>query len=155
MRKTLHILFISAMLQGLLQAQTPSVDQILQRYVTALGGKANLEMIHTMVLRGNIELPELRAKGTTAEYFKFPNHFAAVTDIAGRGTTRFVFDGHDGWQTDSKNKSTKASGAAMLTEVKFNVPIDDSSSQSRRHPHPLQKSQILASPRHVSPLACA
>ena len=53
MRKPVVILFVSAvLLPTFIQAQVPTVDQVLQRYVAALGGKANLEKIHTMVLRG-------------------------------------------------------------------------------------------------------
>lgn len=115
MRKTVAILFIWAALSpNLLQAQVPTVDQVLQRYVSALGGKASLEKIHTMTLRGTIELPDFKASGTTAEYFKSPNHFAAISDIAGHGTTKFVYDGHEGWQTDSKNKSSQISGVPLV-----------------------------------------
>jgi zinc protease len=115
MRKTLAILFICAALSpNLLQAQAPTVDEVLQRYVSALGGKANLEKIHTMVLRGTIELPELKANGTTAEYFKSPIHFAAISNITGHGTTKFVYDGHEGWQMGPKSGSSKISGAPLV-----------------------------------------
>lgn len=76
----------------------PSVDQVLQRFVSALGGEKELEKIHTTILRGTIELPDYKANGSTAEYFKYPDHFAAVTDIPGHGTTKLVYDGHEGWQ---------------------------------------------------------
>lgn len=116
MRKTVAILFIWAALSpNLLQAQVPTVDQVLQRYVSALGGKANLEKIHTMTLRGTIELPDFKASGTTAEYFKSPNHFAAISDITGHGTTKFVYDGHEGWQIGPKTgSSTQISGAPLV-----------------------------------------
>lgn len=103
-------LIFAALSPALLQAQAPTVDQVLQRYVTALGGKAELEKIHTMVFRGSMELPDFKASGTTAEYFKGPDHFAAITEITGHGNSKFVFDGHEGWQIDPRNKVTFLSG---------------------------------------------
>lgn len=91
----------------------PSVDQVLQRFVSALGGEKELEKIHTMILRGTIELPDYKANGSTAEYFKYPDHFAAVTDIPGHGTTKLVYDGHQGWQADPRNGFTEVTGADL------------------------------------------
>jgi hypothetical protein len=66
-----------------------------------------------MILRGTMELPDLNANGTTAEYFKYPDHFAAVTDITGHGATKLVYDGHEGWQVDPRNGFTQVSGADL------------------------------------------
>ena len=46
------VLILAALSLGLLHAQVPDVDQVLQRFVSALGGKKELEKIHTMTLRG-------------------------------------------------------------------------------------------------------
>ena len=103
-------LVLAALAQTALLAQVPTVDQVLQHFVSALGGEKELEQIHTMSLRGNIELPDFKANGTTAEYFKEPDHFAAVTDIAGHGTTKLVYDGHECWQQDPRNGITQVTG---------------------------------------------
>jgi len=114
MPRTLRAVFILAALsQCLLQGQVPDVDQVLNRFVSVLGGKEELEKIHTMIFRGTMELPDFKANGTTAEYFKYPDHFAAITEIPGHGTTKFVYDGHDGWQVDPKNGFTQVSGADL------------------------------------------
>ena len=97
----------------MIQAQVPSADQVLQHFVSALGGEKELEKIHTMILRGTIELPDFKANGTTVEYFRYPDHFAAVTDIAGHGVTKVVYDGHEGWQVDPRNGFTQVSGADL------------------------------------------
>lgn len=86
-----------------MQAQVPTVDQVLQRFVSALGGQVELEKIHTMVLRGTITVPDLKASGTTAEYFEYPDHFAAITEITGQGLTKLVYDGREGWEVDPKH----------------------------------------------------
>lgn len=112
--KRIHkVITVAVLLQGTLCAQSPSVDQVLQHFVNALGGKKNLEKIHTMVLRGTMEFPDFKAQGVTSEYFRYPDSFAAITEISGHGTTTFVFDGSDGWQLDPRNQLTKLSGADL------------------------------------------
>lgn len=114
MNKILRALLICvALSQCLIQAQVPNVDQILQRFVSALGGKEELEKIHTMTLRGTMDFPDFKATGTTAEYFTYPDHFSAVTDIHGHGSTKLVYDGHEGWQIDPRNGFTQITGADL------------------------------------------
>src|SRR5215467_2712520 len=104
MTRTLRAVLILALLSPcVVHAQVSSVDQILQRFVSAIGGKKELEKIHTMTFHGTIELPDYKANGTTAEYFEYPDHFAAITDIQGHGSTKLVYDGHEGWQVDPRN----------------------------------------------------
>ena len=114
MIRTLRAVLVLAVLsQCLLRGQVPNVDQVLHRFVSALGGEKELEKIHTMIFRGTMELPDFKASGTTAEYFEYPDHFAAITEISGHGSTTFVYDGHEGWQVDPKNGFTQVSGADL------------------------------------------
>lgn len=114
MTKILQSVLIFVVLsQRPLGAQVPDVDQVLQCFVAALGGKTELEMIRTVTLRGTIDLPDFKANGTTVEYFKYPDHFAAVTDIEGHGSTKLVYDGHEGWQVDPRNGLTQVTGADL------------------------------------------
>lgn len=112
-RNVWAVLVIATLSGGVLQAQVPSADQVLQRYVTALGGQKELEKIHTQVLRGTLDLPDLKMKGTTVEYFSGPDHFAAISDITGYGKSTVVYDGRDGWQVGRDNKLTPISGADL------------------------------------------
>jgi hypothetical protein len=82
------------------RGETPAVETILQHFVTALGGREALEQVHSMVLRGTKEFPNLKVTGTAAEYFKYPDHFAAITEIPGYGKMQTVYDGGHGWQVD-------------------------------------------------------
>lgn len=107
------LLILVALSGCLLQAQTPNVDQVLQRFVTALGGQKQLEKIHTMTLRGRLDLPDLKATGTTEEYFKYPDHFAAISNIVGMGASKLVYDGKEGWTVDPQNKLAQVTGADL------------------------------------------
>jgi len=114
MGKTLRaVLVLVALSPCLLQAQVPNVDQVLQHFVSALGGANELEKIHTMILRGTVELPDFKASGTTAEYFQYPDHFAAITDIPGHGASKLVYDGHEGWQVNPQNGLSPVTGADL------------------------------------------
>lgn len=111
MIRTLRTLVVLAALShSAILAQAPTADQVLQRFVSALGGEKKLEEIHTMMFRGTIELPDFKAHGTTAEYFKEPDHFAAVTDLGSHGTTKLVYDGHECWEVDPKKGITAVTG---------------------------------------------
>lgn len=107
------ILIFAVLSQCLLRAQVPSIDQVLQRFVTALGGQQELEKIHTMTLRGTLELPDLKTSGTTVEYFTYPDHFAAMSNIAGIGTSKLVYDCKEAWQVDPQGKFSQVSGADL------------------------------------------
>jgi hypothetical protein len=114
MRKALRAtLILAALSRCVLQAQVPDVDQVLQRFVSALGGEKELEKIHTITLRGTIDLPDFNANGTTTEYFQYPDHFAAVTDLGSHGTTKLVYDGKEGWQVDPRNGFSPVTGADL------------------------------------------
>jgi hypothetical protein len=95
---------------GLLRGDTPAVDVILEKYVAALGGRAALEKITTMAMRGTMEFPQFGASGTTSEYFK-GDHFAAITEVPGYGTVSTIYDGHKGWQVDPQRGTSEITGA--------------------------------------------
>jgi hypothetical protein len=90
-----------------------NVDEILARYARAMGGKAAFEKVNTLVFRGTIEFPSNNLSGTTAEYFKAPDHFLAVTEVPGYGTLRTVYDGKTGWTENPKQGVQELSGAAL------------------------------------------
>jgi hypothetical protein len=93
--------------------KAPSVDEILTRYAYAVGGKAALEKVNTIVFRGMIEFPSNNLSGTTAEYFKAPDHFLAVTEVPGYGTLRTGYDGRTGWTENPKTGVEELSGPAL------------------------------------------
>jgi hypothetical protein len=116
MRRALQALLIfifAAVAQPRLHGQAPTVDQVLQHFVSALGGEDELEKIRTMTLRGEMDFPDFKVGGTTTEYFKYPDRFSAETDVHGHGSTKLVYDGHEGWQVDPQNGLTQVTGADL------------------------------------------
>ncbi len=73
----------------------PTVDQVLDKYVQALGGKASIEKLTSRVSKGTFEAPGI--EGSVEIYAKAPNKTASVVDVAGFGQVRQAFDGSAGW----------------------------------------------------------
>jgi len=75
----------------------PSVDDILARYVTALGGRAAISKHSTRISKGTLELVGVTTEGTAESYSKAPNKYLSAINIPGYGEIRRGFDGQAGW----------------------------------------------------------
>src|SRR5262245_37566844 len=84
-------------------AATPSVDEILDKYVKAIGGKEAIEKVNSRVEKGTFELPAFGASGSIEVYAKAPNKTAMTIDIGGFGKVENVFDGTKGWASDPQS----------------------------------------------------
>lgn len=109
MRKTLAVgklsLAAAALFVGLgsigapasAQERLPSVDQLLDKYVTALGGKAAIEKVTSRISTGTFQVPDDSLQGTVTFYAKAPNKRRYTIDIPGFGQIDQCFDGITGW----------------------------------------------------------
>ena len=79
------------------QNADPSVDGILARYVTALGGRAAISKHTTKISKGTLEVVGVTTEGTAESYAKSPNKYFSIINIPGYGEIRRCFDGHSGW----------------------------------------------------------
>src|SRR5262249_4267845 len=140
MKRTLNILLllpvvaVVALAQGNQQkpadskptAALPSADQIIDKYVQALGGKAAIEKQTSRVSKGSFELPAFGASGTAEIFEKGPNKTLAVITIAGFGVVQEGFDGKVAWGQDPQNglrEKTGAELAAAKLDSEFHKPI--------------------------------
>ncbi len=105
----------------------PTVDQVLDKYVEALGGKAAIEKATSRVAKGTFELPEFGANGTVTVYRKAPNKTAVVVDIPGFGIVKQGFDGTVAWDDNPQSGLTEKSGAALAAtkrDASFHRELD-------------------------------
>ena len=79
------------------QAADPSVDDILARYVSALGGRAAISKHTTKISKGTLEVVGVTTDGTAESYAKAPNKYFSVISIPNYGEIRRSFDGQNGW----------------------------------------------------------
>jgi len=104
----------------------PSADQIIEKYVQAMGGKAAIEKLNSRTTKASFEIPAMGASGTVEGYEKAPNKTLAIITIPGFGVIREGFDGKVAWAEDPTSGMREKSGLE-LTDVKleaeFHRPI--------------------------------
>ena len=108
-------------------ASLPTVDEVLDKYVQAIGGKDALDKTTTRVMKGSIELPATGdagsiVPGTIEIYMKAPNKRMLMVNIPGNGTDRRGYNGKAGWYVDPDQGPKDLSGAdldALKGEAEF------------------------------------
>ena len=90
-------LTVVALRTAVTQAADPTIDDILARYVTALGGRAAISKHTTRTSKGTLELVGVTADGTAESYAKAPNKYISIINIPGYGEIRRCYDGQSGW----------------------------------------------------------
>ncbi len=96
-------------------AALPTVDELLDKQVKALGGKEAIEKISSRVAKGSMELEGMNLSGPLELYAKAPNKSALVIDLQGIGKITNVFDGEKGYSLDPTNGLRELSGAEFAT----------------------------------------
>ena len=97
-------------------AATPTVDQILAKYVTALGGDAAIRKVTSRVVTATVEAsPNVRGAGPMVftqqvQYSKTPNVAATTIQGFGGATTGRGFDGSDAWTQAANGNVTAVAG---------------------------------------------
>jgi len=116
----------AAMAQTTPQAALPSADQILDKYVQALGGKAALEKLTSEVAKGTFEMEQMPGPATEEIYAKAPNKQYMVTDSPSFGQFKRGFNGAAGWEDNPQNGLRDITGpelAAMKRDADFYLAI--------------------------------
>jgi zinc protease len=136
LRRTLAIGFIGLVLaasaRGQAPAETspaaplPSVDQILNHYLNAAGGRSAWLRLMSRVTTGTIEIPSANLSGTLELREKAPDRVLSVIRISG-ALFRQGFDGTVGWTDDPQNGLRELSGAELSEarrDADFYHPLD-------------------------------
>jgi zinc protease len=99
----------------------PTIDQILDKYVQAIGGKAAIQKPTSRVMKGTVDVPEFGAKGTIELYAKSPNK--QLTEMASSmlGTWRLGFNGTTAWEEEDGEMKDVA--VFPKREADFYLPI--------------------------------
>jgi hypothetical protein len=105
---------------------TPSADQILNRYVEAIGGRAAWKKLTSRVATGTINVPEMQISGTVEFHEKAPNRLLRVIILNG-AIFRQGFDGTTAWTDDPKDGLRTETGAEFEDtrfDADFYHPLD-------------------------------
>lgn len=75
----------------------PAVDEVLAKYVEALGGAKAIQAVTSRVTKGTVDLAGVSRGGTFESYAQAPNKALSVMQAHPIGTIKLVFDGRNGW----------------------------------------------------------
>ena len=103
--------------QASAQDSTPSADQIIEKYIQAVGGKAAMEKLTSRVSTGSFEVDVMPGSSSQEIYEKAPNKQLWVTDLANFGVFRRGFNGTMGWQDNPQTGLQEVTGN-QLAELK-------------------------------------
>jgi hypothetical protein len=93
-------------------AALPSVDQVLDKYVVASGGRAAWQKLNSRVSKGTVDLPAMNVSGTLDMREKAPDRMLVRVTISGSVFSQ-GFDGHVGWSSDPQNGLHEQTGAEL------------------------------------------
>ena len=102
----------------------PTIDQVLEKYLTASGGRAAFEKITTRVATATLEMPDQGINGTMTLTEKAPNKSLVVVEIPGLGKIREATDGEVAWDDNPQlglREKTGAEKAEALRGATFNM----------------------------------
>ena len=108
-------------------AALPAVDDILDKYVKAIGGKEAIQKITSRTVKGSFEIEAMNMSGTLEMFAKAPNKNAMKIDLPGVGMVYNVFDGLKGWDSNPMTGLRELAGeelATMKREADFYQPLN-------------------------------
>lgn len=108
------------------QEPLPSVDQVIDKYVAAVGGRAALEKLTSRVSTGTLEIPDIGITGAVQLMEKAPNKNLATVQLGEMGSMREGTDGTVAWAEDPQSGLREKAGdeaAQALRNAVFNQEL--------------------------------
>lgn len=90
----------------------PGGEQVIDRYVEAIGGRAAWQSLHSRTALGNIEFPTVHISGTVMIHEKAPNRVLQMVILEG-AVFRQGFDGNVAWSDDPQDGVKTKSGEEL------------------------------------------
>jgi outer membrane lipoprotein-sorting protein len=100
-------------------AALPSAEQLVDKYVTALGGKAAIEKITSTSAKGTLELPAMGVNGTAERLAKAPNKTYMIVSIPSFGDIKQGADGTSAWAQDPNSGQINDISGNQLARAKM------------------------------------
>jgi hypothetical protein len=94
---------------------TMTADQVLERYIEAIGGRAARAKVSTLVAKGTVEYVGVPLSGTIEVYAKAPDKILEVMTIPSAGSLMRGYDGVTGWASNPREGSRVLTGAELAS----------------------------------------
>jgi hypothetical protein len=104
----------------------PTLDQVLDKYVQAIGGREAIEKLTTRSMKGSVENPSTGETGSIEVYRKAPDKEVSTINIPSNGPSTRGYDGKVGWTLDPDSGVSDMGAtdlAAMKLEAEFHREI--------------------------------
>jgi hypothetical protein len=95
------------------QETPPTADQLVNRYLDAIGGRQAVQRYSSMRVRGTVDMPGAGLTGTTDVSLGKPGKMVVVMEFPGVGQIRNGFDGTVGWGVSPMTGPTVSDGAEL------------------------------------------
>lgn len=114
-------------------AKLPTAQEILAKYVQALGGKAANEKIKSRYAKGTVELAPLGVKGTFETYTAAPSKSLSRTTLEGLGEIVEGFNGTTAWSINPLQGNRDKAGDE-LAQAKLIYDFDRETKLEKLYP---------------------
>ena len=94
-------------------AAMPSIDEVLTKYVKAIGGKEAHQKLTSRTAKGTFEIPAMGISAAAELFAKAPNKSLTVIDVPGYGVVQEGFDGTVAWAMEPQNGLREKAGAEL------------------------------------------
>jgi len=103
----------------------PTVDEVLKRYIEAMGGAAAINKYTSRVTTGTLDVAGISRGGSFEQYAQAPNKFLMVMEAHPFGKMRMGFNGKSGWMlADAKVHPITGTDLAILQrDADFYSPL--------------------------------
>jgi hypothetical protein len=92
-----------------------TVDQVLDKYIQAIGGKAAVEKVTSRTYKGFFDIPAMGVSAPLEAYSQAPNKRYETVSITGFGLIQLGFDGSKGWAQDPQTGMRDISGLELVS----------------------------------------
>jgi hypothetical protein len=93
-------------------AETPTAQQLIERYVEAIGGRSAWEKLKSRTSLGTIEIASMNLSGTVMIHEKSPSKILEAVILAGSELQQ-GYDGSTGWSEDPQNGVREKTGIEL------------------------------------------
>ena len=83
-------------------ASLPTVDELLNKYVEAIGGAKALNAVTSRITKGTLDVPGLSRGGSFETTAQAPNKILTVVQVHPVGTDKTGYNGRSGWSSNAK-----------------------------------------------------
>lgn len=124
----LPLALATALVPGIVSAADSgaNIDNVLAKYVTASGGKANLEKVKTLTMKGTMEMPAMGLNSEFEMQSKAPNKQLVKIDLPGMGAALDACDGTVAWSQNAMQGVREKTGdelAKARRDAEFQRPL--------------------------------